>query len=598
MRSYARRPLPPLLLSLVLVLLLLAVLVSTSPPSPGFSFPFTASAQLPFPIPARPPSVLYKLSLTNRSEAECLLLVSLQGSLARLSLLRNASLPLLFLSDAGSPAELYYSFYSQRYSQVTLFNSSLQHADIAVIVRSFHALIGGFFLVQTTVAEREADNVNAAVSLCGVSPVAAVVSTVELSRLLAQHGIPLLQDMRAFNESSFVYQFAPWNRSAQAAAWPFSRHFISSQTPSKTASFLSDFSVLTSAVQLHHIDTALAVMRDVIAPLPFAWLGWTADDWSEEGMTAIVTRHGGVVWAADTIQNLAVHCFFRSPSPLRNPTRSSGPLTDTAGRHTVSFLFTDGDSLVANIGRGLMDGAHWADARRGFMPVSWAVDGAWSFLSPGVLEFMFSTAAANDSVVSFSPGYAFPSMMSKDQRWSFAQQMADSMRASDLRVNSYIDFNYSSEYFAPFLHTQAVDGLVYFDYPSFYVLPDQRNGSVVWVNDRPCIAVRESLWAGHTEPADISGLLRGLSRDRSTAAGYSVIAVHLWTEGLDALQRLYDQLDHAAVAVVKLDELVRLMQHWIPKEQRQRGESDEQERRSRETWQAMQAERRGAAVAD
>ena len=235
--------------------------------------------------------------MANRSQDESLLLISLQGSMARLSLGSPHALPQLFVAEPHSAAELYYAYYEQRYANVTHFNASLAHADIDVILGCFQSLIGGFFLVEPTVAEREADNVNAGISLCGVAQTAAVVSTEALSSLLLQYGIPLLQDVRLLNESAFIYQFAPFNRSAAAAAWPFSRHYISSQTPGKAALYLSDFSILTSSIQLHHIETALAVMGDVIAPRPFAWLGWTADDWSENGMTAIVTQQGGVVWA-------------------------------------------------------------------------------------------------------------------------------------------------------------------------------------------------------------------------------------------------------------------------------------------------------------
>ena len=113
----------------------------------------------------------------------------------------------------------------------------------------------------------------------------------------------------------------------------------------------------------------------------------------------------------------------------------------------------------------------------------------------------------------------------------------------------------------------AGDSLVYFNYPDFYVVPN-RSGSVIWVDQKPAIAVRDSLWEGHSTPSSLAKLLNAQSRDAGSVDGYSVLAVHLWSQTVDTVAETVEALDKDGVVVVKLDELVRLMTVNVRREER------------------------------
>lgn len=96
------------------------------------------------------------------------------------------------------------------------------------------------------------------------------------------------------------------------------------------------------------------------------------------------------------------------------------------------------------------------------------------------------------------------------------------------------------------------------DYYGNYVLPDPYNGDVKWINNKPAIAVRASLWADHSTPASIATLLNSQLRDETVIGGYSVIAVHIWSETVDSLLEMAAALEDGVV-LVKPDELIALM---------------------------------------
>jgi hypothetical protein len=66
------------------------------------------------------------------------------------------------------------------------------------------------------------------------------------------------------------------------------------------------------------------------------------------------------------------------------------------------------------------------------------------------------------------------------------------------------------------------------------------------------------MWDGHSTPESTAELLNKQSRDHESVDGYSVIAVHMWSQTVDTVNNAASLLDDDVV-VVKLDELVRLM---------------------------------------
>ena len=320
---------PVVLALFVLIALFSAVASLPTPPSPFL--PSTNPALIQYPTPSHLPGTVYLVSYTSRPMEEQLVLTTLAGALAKrgLSATSSASITLLhkWTGNMTNPTYVYWQWYRTHYPTVH-FNDSLATAPLSTLLQTLHPSITGFFLSDYPTHSGEADNVNSAISMAGVTA-GAIVTTPQYVDLLTGLGLKMIQDMRPFTESTFLHQFAPLNQSTAAQPWPFNRQFVSSQTPTKAAQFLTDWSMLAGAVQLHHIPTATEVLRLVPQKKLFAWLGWTADDWSENGMTSIISEAGGVVWAADTLSNLATHAFFlgdlHPPPSIPPPTRGSTP---------------------------------------------------------------------------------------------------------------------------------------------------------------------------------------------------------------------------------------------------------------------------------
>ena len=97
-----------------------------------------------------------------------------------------------------------------------------------------------------------------------------------------------------------------------------------------------------------------------------------------------------------------------------------------------------------------------------------------------------------------------------------------------------------------------------YSYYGNYVLPEPANGSVKWVNGKPCVSIRASLWQDHSTPQSIAKMLNAQSRNHTSAAGYSVIAVHIWSETMDSMLQVAELLDDD-VLLVKPDALIQLM---------------------------------------
>ena len=91
--------------------------------------------------------------------------------------------------------------------------------------------------------------------------------------------------------------------------------------------------------------------------------------------------------------------------------------------------------------------------------MTWGVDPSLAHVAPGTLEFFYNTSTPNDRFAGFAPGYAYPSYMTEDQRWLYAEAAGETMNAAGISVAYLIDFNFSSEFYGPLLHQFQVDAL-------------------------------------------------------------------------------------------------------------------------------------------
>ena len=484
MRRASRLQVVPLALASLLCWSCLAVGVSAWPtfhansrhsavPSPSTlsataSALTSASPALPYPTSSSLPSRVYELEFANRSTNDQLLLSSLQGALAQIGLSSPSNVTLLYRVIHATPAGtdddsdlLFLDYYQRHFRTVAFDRSSLLTAPLRDVLQTVGGQLTGYVLTQD-VQTGSGDAVRVAISLAGVTR-GAIVACAEHAPLLKQLGIPLLRDARPLtNETAFLLSYAPFNRSSAAPAWPFHRRFFASQISGLAATYLTDYVVMNGLVMVNHIPSAQLILDHIQQPQGVfcVWMGWVPDGEWEDFFLHNVTRAGGGVWAMDTAANFATHAFFPAPQPLRNPTRwrPPAPLPDNRAKHTVAFLWTDGDSLCADQ-HGLADSNRWGSPARGRAPMSFSLDSSLAHMAPGVLGWYYETVRSrNDSLVAFAPAYTYPDELEEGLRWQWGALAAEAMAAADVGVDLFIGFNYSAVYAEPLLAQWNVEG--------------------------------------------------------------------------------------------------------------------------------------------
>ena len=528
-----------------------------SPPSP-WSAPNPRDDLRPLPYPSPPlPQTVYVYDTDPYSADDVFLLLSLEGQLARLnaSPARPANASLLYHvtgTNRTQPEWVYFAEYPRLIPSVT-FSSRFLTASAREVITFFRAEIQGAYL--TTL---HTDSVNVCVSMASLTA-GVVCATSAHADLLKALGVPVLKDVSNVTETAFLDAYL------SGTTWPFSTRFVSCQIADKAITSLSDWTILIGAVQLHRTDSYLRVLDFLHAshptPLFNAVFGWVTDDSAEWNYTGAASSADAGVLASDWMNNLATHVSLSAPweRGLVNPTKTSpSTLPSNAGKHTAALLFTDGDNICSDMNL-LLDRMHWAHPQCGTVPIGWGLNPTLALTAPiGLHSYYAQAVPENDGVVAFSAQYAFPERMTPEGRQQWAELSAQAMAAADLRVMNLIGNNFSSTYFEPLLSQWNIDGVVFWPFYGNYVLPSPDNGSVLWIHGKPVISSRASLWQDHSTPESIAAMLNQQARDPTATAGYSIIAVHIWSETVESLIQLAKLLDDD-VLLVKPDELIELM---------------------------------------
>jgi hypothetical protein len=294
--------------------------------------------------------------------------------------------------------------------------------------------------------------------------------------------------------------------------------------------------------------------------------GWGSD----EGETLkVCSRFGSYVHASDWASNLATLSSYelpqlhqQQPPPSYHPpatwaTLTRSPTNDqhTLGQtesdsdtqatpspvHTVCFLMTDGDNIQWLLNNFVTDAAWWNATARGQVPIGWTLSPALIDLSPPTAFYLYQTRTANDYFVAAPSGvgYADPDIYSSADLAAFTNLTTAYMARGDLAILNVIGSSYSATAAATLLSAPGIEALFWYDYSSYSAL----NGSIQWVNAKPVIGGRFQLWTGVFD--DPQQLVHDLSRqaaDPTSAAGYSLIPVHVWTNTVADVVAVAEQL--------------------------------------------------------
>eukprot|EP01079_Euglenida_sp_SAG-EU17-18_P000923 gene923-2577_t len=331
------------------------------------------------------------------------------------------------------------------------------------------------------------------------------------------------------------------------------------------AQSLSDYAVFARLPTAEHAAGGSLAFDEILSNFDQgqgkinAVYGWT--DWDEHIFTTVATKAGAYVHASDFVMNLA---FFANMPPAKRPPAPTLDSHDnrSAPVHTLAFLVSDGDNLQVFLTRTFphvptqllqnnwIGSGWWTNPARGSVPVGYTFSPAMSVLMPGVIEYVWASATANDSL-STGPsgaGYSYPALFTAPKAAANAAASGHLMAQSGQSLLNVIGVTPSEESVAPLVAQQAVSGAVYLSFSDASAGYAALHGNVAYVGGKPVVSPRINMW-GNGQSGDEVGpqglvkelLARHLPTDPTDPGSYTVVLVeqaHNYSEVVETARAL------------------------------------------------------------
>lgn len=487
----------------------------------------------PYPVSAKP-DTLYVVYTNAFTPEQILTIGTLQGILAQTK-------PRIYLLDETETNgyKIWLNDLAANYQ--TVINYDLAY-DLEKLIAHFKSEIKGYILTPMNET-----NAHAAISMAGIRQ--AIVVTAENELYAKNAGLELIQNTSKMGLSYFIgkYKSEMNNKS------------MCYQTINMPA-YLTDYAVFGK--MFHMYNTSInADFLDVCAHLTenAALFGWIDDH--EPELVKASSEKGVFVHAANYSKNLSALSNYEVETRQRTHITEADTVKN---KHTVCFLLTDGD----NLGWVLKDfyTSKFNDAARGKTNIGWTMSPAMCELAPTVLKYYYEKASAAEGKRDYfvagpsGVGYMNPDFYTNND--SYAALTAEYMKKSDMHIINIIGNNMDDQYLLPYAQQDQIDGIFYYYYTDYAL----GKGAIKFVNDKPVIAARYNLWPfadGTTTPlyessASLAAKLNAASTDVASADAYTLVAVHIWTQGVYDIMNCKVKLNDN-VRVAAPDEFVALI---------------------------------------
>ncbi len=295
-------------------------------------------------------------------------------------------------------------------------------------------------------------------------------------------------------------------------------------------------------------------------------LGWVK---YEVAFVTAASKKGNMIIPSDHCYNNSYLVSFEREIPKQ--VNKEKNITPQEGKHYCSIVFSDGDNA-----QWIQNGFHEYYQKlklENDFPMTWTFPPMLSQLSPVTVETIYNDATENNYFIAgvSGAGYIHPSEYLKKALVGFTDLTALGMLSCDLEYVSILDRTpkneiektklvSSLEYYARYDNIKG--GIVYLD-PDRY---EGGKGEIYFVNDKPFVSTRLSLWHPGGEGAQVStewldeqaAAVNSFETNIHSAKGYSVINVHPWTISIDNLAYFVEQLDDDVV-LVTVDQLMKMV---------------------------------------
>lgn len=299
-------------------------------------------------------------------------------------------------------------------------------------------------------------------------------------------------------------------------------------------------------------------------------LGWVK---YEVAFVDEASKTGNMAVPSDHSYNNSILASFNCEIPSQKAEKDT--YTDPT-KHYCALVMSDGDNMQW-IQNGYAEYFRKLALDKQF-PVTWSFPPLLQDFSPVTVKTVYEAATKDDYFMAgvSGVGYMHPTQFPLDALAGFTDMTASSMEKSGLRYTQILDGTPENEldetklltalsYYARY---DSIDGGVLSLDPDRYM---GGNGRIYFVNDKPFISYRLSLWHPAGEGAEVTDewlseqadIVNSYPADISSINGYSVINIHPWTVSIENLAYFVSLLDDSIV-LVTVEELMDMINTNIP----------------------------------
>ena len=282
---------------------------------------------------------------------------------------------------------------------------SLQHDPLALL-RRFSQDISGYILCDSASGSggpgSDNGSMHVAVGLAGI--LAAIVVTPSTAALAKAAGLTMMLDARTLSLGEAYERYS----ANYSTALLFNQQHANLEHTTDLAVYVRAFALYDSTLTMPLSQRALARLDPISAVI-----GWA----SEVDFVTSASRHGHQVLCSDFTTNVPVYSNFAPPRLLPPPPPAECGAPPDSARHTVAFMFTDGDSITWDLGDFASPAFDWwGSAARGRAPITWTFQPTLQELHPHFLAWVHSTRAKGDVLIGgpSGAGYTYLDQVSRE----------------------------------------------------------------------------------------------------------------------------------------------------------------------------------------
>ena len=288
-----------------------------------------------------------------------------------------------------------------------------------------------------------------------------------------------------------------------------------------------------------------------------------------------ITQQGHFVIPADhCVNNSVLSSFAFETGPMNEPVED---ITLDPTKHYVVLLYSDGDNAQWVQG-GYREYFTWKTYNED-VPVTWTFPPLMPDFSSANTKAVLDVKG-EDCIVCGPSGAGYTRL---NEMQGNGLEATSDITAATMLQNGMTTLTLLGDIFE-----NKVEEKAFLNKLEFYARYDNINGALlqldgdrysagkgqVWfINDKPFISVRQSLWYPGGEGSDVpaewieeqAALVNARNADIHSVDGYSVINIHPWTVSTENLRYFVSLLDDG-VQVITGDELIAALDKYIPHE--------------------------------